>query len=709
MTHSANTEAQLQLGHQALRAGAVDNAILHFKTAVTGAPDHLPCWVALGDALLSAGQLNGAMEIVSHAVASGLASPGLDALARRTAAALNDLGARHHQAGAIDMALAHYDAAVSLDASLADGHNNRGVALLGLGRGDEAILALGKALELRPGFVEARRTLGQVLLGRGSADEALRHLAEVARDRPDDPGVLCDLGVAFDHLGRATEAQTQFERALELDPYHEVAGRNRLVLLGRAGADVVASARAVTQDHPDSAAAWMGLARSLHVAGDDPACERERLDAIRRAVRLAPNRDVHSDLLTAQLLLPDLSLAEMDAEIEVWRRYHGGVADVAAPFANSPDPERRLRVGLVSRYLGDLPAEPSGLWLSVLPLMRGLDPAVIELHVYALGPLRSDSLRPLAALGVHWHGLAGLDTAAQADVIRRHGVDILICPIGHTFGDNMSLFGVHPAPVQINHLGMFSSGVSAMGYATTDPFLRPPGCAEAYDETLLPIANVFCFEPLHFAPEVTPPPALVRGGVTFGCFNLYRKLNAKVAETFAAILHRVPGSRLCLKSRDDGYRPGTARDRILTAFAGLGIAAGRVDVLDTSASAAEHLACFAGVDIMLDTFPYGGCLTTYDALWMGVPVVAMRGDRYIYRISEAVLGAAGFTGLVCEDAESYVERAVGLASDLPALAELRRTMRARVAASPLCDHHAHGREFERVLRRAWRDWCESVR
>jgi predicted O-linked N-acetylglucosamine transferase (SPINDLY family) len=120
-----------------------------------------------------------------------------------------------------------------------------------------------------------------------------------------------------------------------------------------------------------------------------------------------------------------------------------------------------------------------------------------------------------------------------------------------------------------------------------------------------------------------------------------------------------------------------------------------------------HLALYHRVDIALDPFPYNGTTTTCEALWMGVPVVVLRGDRHAARVGASLLSQIGLTELIAESVEDYVEIASTLAGDPGRLADLRRSMRSRVAESPLCDGRAFARKIEAAFRHMWTSWCEA--
>ncbi|HWO09900.1 MAG TPA: hypothetical protein VNN80_10490, partial [Polyangiaceae bacterium] len=187
--------------------------------------------------------------------------------------------------------------------------------------------------------------------------------------------------------------------------------------------------------------------------------------------------------------------------------------------------------------------------------------------------------------------------------------------------------------------------------------------------------------------------------VTFGCMNDALKLSEVVLETWAWLLTRAPASRLLLKARALAFED--VRARVLGTLARCGVGAERVELLRAAPSRAEHLAMYSRVDIALDTFPYAGATTTCEALYMGVPVITLAGDRHAGRLGVSILGSAGLDGFVAANRDEYVDLALRWAEDTARLAELRRSLRARLHASALCDGERVARAIERAAREAY--------
>jgi predicted O-linked N-acetylglucosamine transferase (SPINDLY family) len=234
-----------------------------------------------------------------------------------------------------------------------------------------------------------------------------------------------------------------------------------------------------------------------------------------------------------------------------------------------------------------------------------------------------------------------------------------------------------------------------MDFFLADARLVPPAAEPSYRERILRLPEVYvCYDPPRDASPVGPLPAPRRGAVTFGSFNNPIKLHEGVAAAWAAILHRVPGSRLLLKYR--GLADTTLRGRLLALFAAQGIRAERLELRDWSPHA-EMLHEYHEIDLALDPFPFAGGATTCEALWMGVPVVTCPGPTFASRHSLGYLHAIGLTETVAANLDAYVELATAWALDLDRLAAVRASLRPRMAASPLCDGPRLARHLAALL------------
>jgi predicted O-linked N-acetylglucosamine transferase (SPINDLY family) len=371
-----------------------------------------------------------------------------------------------------------------------------------------------------------------------------------------------------------------------------------------------------------------------------------------------------------------------------------------ASFANTPDPERPLVIGLLS---GSFKAHPVG-WLTIAGF-ETLDPDAFTVICLAQNDAKDWMAKRFRAMAHEWHDVDTLSDTALAMKARDLGIDILIDLGGYGEAGRMAACAHRLAPVQVKWVGMqnHSSGLAEMDWIITDRWETPPELEHVYSERPLRLPDGYvCYSPPPYAPDVGPLPSLVSGHITFGCFNNLAKITSRVIATWCDVLHRVPASRLVLKTHQFADPP--TAERVLAAFTERGVAPERIELRGPSGHRA-FMGEYNHIDIVLDPFPYSGGLTTCEALWMGVPTVTVPSETFASRHSMSHLSNAGLADWVAPDHAAYVELAVRRASDIPALAALRAGLRAHVKASPLCDAPRFGRNLGEALRRAWRVWC----
>jgi predicted O-linked N-acetylglucosamine transferase (SPINDLY family) len=247
--------------------------------------------------------------------------------------------------------------------------------------------------------------------------------------------------------------------------------------------------------------------------------------------------------------------------------------------------------------------------------------------------------------------------------------------------------------------------MAAMYYRLTDDWSDPPGTNDQfYTEELVRLPrSFFCYQPSDEAPPVTQLPASANGYVTFGSLNNFAKLTPQVMAVWARLVRSVPNSRIVILA---GASQPLA-ERVRSIFATHDVAADRVTVADRRPRG-DYLHLINTTDIALDPFPFNGHTTTCDALWQGVPVVALAGETYVQRFGSSAHQNLGLQELVARSPDDYIQRATRLAGDLPRLATLRAELRDRMQNSPLLDFVGFTRELERTYRQLWARWCERA-
>jgi predicted O-linked N-acetylglucosamine transferase (SPINDLY family) len=339
-------------------------------------------------------------------------------------------------------------------------------------------------------------------------------------------------------------------------------------------------------------------------------------------------------------------------------------------------------------------------------LIERHDRRAFAVTCYASIAVADEYTRRFREASVHWRDISRLDDAQAAAMIRRDAIDIVVLVAGHTAGNRPLVAARRPAPVQVSLYDLTTTGLDTIDAWITDPYLHPADTAERFTEKLVRVPFLHLHEPPDPTPAVVPPPVLESGAITFGSCNNPAKLTSEVLDIWARILVETPGSRLLLKYQDRFSDLGLQR-RVAAAFAARGVVRDRLVFGHGRLDRPRQLATLNRVDIALDPFPFNGSNTTFEALWMGVPVIALAGRRFLGRVSASMLHVLDLDDCIAATPAGYVETAKSWAASHRRLADLRERLRRRIAASPLCDPATYARNVENVYRELWRTWCRG--
>jgi predicted O-linked N-acetylglucosamine transferase (SPINDLY family) len=617
----------------------------------------------------------------------------------RQAEAWTQLGLVFFQQGQVEGAVTALQRAAQLAPHLARIYMNLGLVYTTQGNAAEAIRHSQHATELEPGLADAWFNLGNAYQLQGSLDQAIASYQQSLRLQPDSARTHTNLGWSMQARNDLPAAISHYRQAISLQPNLAEAYFNLATAL--AGNDQFDEAVAQYQKAGELKPDFMLTFNNLGHARQQQGFVIEAIEAFAQAVRISPELPVpRSNWLFALNYDPDLSTATVLAE-------HRGFSEMFEPrdtppptFANSPDPDRRLKVGYVSPDFFNHPAA-----YFIEPMIRHHHPAAVESFLYAEVARPDEVTERLRAAAGYWRSTCGLSAEQIADQIRDDGIDILVDLAGHSAHHRLLAFTRRPAPLQITYLGYpNTTGLKSIAYRLADCVTDPPGEPSQYSEQLLYLAGPYsCFAPPRHAPEVGELPAKRNGYITFGSLHKLPKLSAGVLDLWQRLLEAIPAARLLVYHHT---LRGVACDRLNHELVRRGISPDRFE-LRHEKPIDGYLGVYREIDIALDTFPWSGHATTCESLWMGVPMLSLRGDRHAARLSASVLTAAGFAEWIAATPAEFVEKAVQISGQIEHLAELRSRLRASVAQSPLCDGPTFTRQLEETYRSLWHNWCSQ--
>jgi protein O-GlcNAc transferase len=456
-------------------------------------------------------------------------------------------------------------------------------------------------------------------------------------------------------------------------------------------ADALLTADAVLRQAPGHRGARMLRASILGDRGE----ARAALDDYRRIVEsTADDAIAGSAMLIAMQHDPSMSAEDIFHAHRTWASRHAPV--VVAMEAGGVDAEKPLRVGWLSpRFFSGLVSH------FFLEPLRHFDRANMTHVLYDSGGIEDAKTAEFRAAADEWRRVDTLDDAALCDCIRADGIDILVELSGHSPGNRLRALAHRPAPVQVSWLDYFhSTGTAAIDVLISDAVSSPQELSSHYTERVVQLpSGRLCYTP----PEAPVPRPRIDGPIRFGSFNRISKINKAVLACWARILAGVPDSLLRLKAR--AFDSADERAYFLARCERQGIANDRLELLGYGTHS-DTFAAYADVDIALDPFPFSGCATSLDALWMGIPVITKVGETMVGRQTASLLTSLQLQHCIASDETEYVRLAIELAANRQQLSEYRNLLRNRMRTS-LCDASRHAIELSAVLRESWRAFCRG--
>jgi predicted O-linked N-acetylglucosamine transferase (SPINDLY family) len=558
------------------------------------------------------------------------------------------------------------------------------------GRSEAAIAALRKLLARRPKDTDATQMLALLLLQAGQHAEALQWLDRAVAAQPRAVAYRNNYANALMQHKRAADAAAQWEEAVRIDPAYALGwlGLTAARLHLRDSQGAIAAAEQGLKLRPG----WPQLTTQLMMALEAADRLDEAYELGLRSLQAAPGQPAVRSML---LMLSNYRLAPAAQAAELHRefgRHHAGTPSLAAP---QPRKDGVLRIGILS---GDLRTHSVAFFAE--PLLRSR-PDWASITVFSLGATPDDAMtQRLRALADDWHEVGPLDDRALEQAIRHQNIDVLLELHGHTGGNRLTALAAKPVPVIVTALGYpNTTGHPAVDWRAVDSITDPPGAEALATERLLRLDPCFlCYSPPPDAPQPLAPEPAQR--LTFGSFNALSKLSDQTLALWARVLGAAPGSQLLLKTQ--ALADPAAREHLLVRMGQAGIAPDRVELLPATRSIAEHLAQYARVHVALDTVPYNGTTTTCEALWMGVPVVCLEGDRHAGRVGASLLNAVGRPELLARTEDDFVRIACVVAASAQTL-QSRLARREQMLASALMDASVYAERFHAGLRECWRE------
>ncbi len=563
----------------------------------------------------------------------------------------------------IDEAEAWFARAIALNPGHAPVYYNYGVMLQELKRTAGALESYRNSIIRNPAYAEAYQNCAVIFQETKRFKEAIDHHEKVIAINQGHALGHFSYGVTLHRVKQFERAILKYDKALSLRPDYAHAYHNRSVALRE----------------------LMRFEEAMNNAAMAVRCDQNYFDAYNNLFFTA------SYLTNPDRLSVSGSLRAFGSSVSKAAKFNYSTWNSTA----SPD---QLRIGFVS---GDLRSHSVAFFLE--NVISSLSQSSLFLIAYSNNSDEDHVTSRFKALFSEYRSLVGLSDEEAAALIHADGVQILIDLSGHTALNRLPVFAYKPAPVQFSWLGYWATtGVEEMDFVLGDAFVAPPEEASHFSEKIKRLPECYiCFTQPEEDVDVNDLPALQNGYITFGCFNNFSKVNEAVMALWAKILLAVEGSRLFLRAEqlaDPNFISST-----VAFFASRGIPQERLSFEGTS-TIRRYLEAYNKIDIALDPFPFPGVTTSVQSLWMGVPVLTKKGDRFVSHAGETIAHNSGLKDWIAQDDADYLAKAVHFSSNVQSLARLRSCLRGQVLASPLFDSERFARHFEDALFEMWEEY-----
>lgn len=607
----------------------------------------------------------------------------------------NILGAVYTESNETKEALKNYKKAISADSNYAEAYNNLGITFHRLENIDEAIDNYKKAINLKKDFTEAFNNLGSAKRDINKPYEALEYLKKAINLNSHYAEAYNNLALAYYDIGNKEEALENFKKAIKIKPnYAEAHHHLGTVLRDLTRFDESLSSYKKSIEHnPVVEKVYNNLGNLYNNLGN----YNKATEAYKKAIEIKSDYAIaHSNLLLNISYKTNFDHEEYLRDAKNFRISCEPKEKFSFKYNFEKNPIK-LKLGFVTADFGN---HPGGFF--TLSTLRELKKKNFELIAYSTSDRRDEFSHHFKPLFLKWHSIENQKDDKIVKKIFKDGIHILIDLQGHSAKNRLPLFIHKAAPIQLSWLGQGSTGIPEIDYFIGSPHITPQDEENHFIEKIFRLPEISqCFTPPDFDVEINTLPALKNNFITFGCVNKLTKVNDDVISLWSKVLSSVKGSKIFLKNKDLDDKKVFAKT--LERFKKNNINENQIILEGGSKTRKELLQAYNRIDIALDPFPFQGNTSTIESVWMGVPVITLKGNRYLFHFGESINSNLNMNNWIAKNHEEYVSKSLDFASDLKQLSKIRKTLRQIALKSPVFDSARFSQHFSEML---WYMWSE---
>ena len=605
----------------------------------------------------------------------------------------NILGAILAAQNQLDKAVENYKKAIKINPNYAQAYNNLGIALHKLNKINEAIDCYKNALRIKTDFVEAFNNIGNAICELNRPEDALHYFERAIQVKPDYAEAYYSLGITYQDLGKQKKAIDNFQKAIKIKPGYAEAYNNLGVVfrdLTRFDESISSYNKAISLK-PKYEKSYNNLGNLLNDLGKYD----EATAAFHQAIKIKPDYALaYSNLLFNLNYKTDFDPDEYLLEAKKFRLNCQPKKNLSFQYQYETKPTK-LRLGIVSADFGNHP----GGYFS-LSTLRELSKKNFELIAYSNFDREDEFSSHFRSLFSKWNSIQKKKDDKVVEQIFKDGIHILMDLQGHSAKNRLPIFVHKPAPIQASWLAQGSTGIPEIDYFIGSPHITPKSEEKYYVEKVLRLPEISqCFTPPDFDVKINSLPALKNNFITFGCVNNISKINDNVIALWSKILLSISNSKLLIKNQNLDNKKIT--ENFLERFKKQDISKNRLILRGGSITRKELLEVYNEIDIVLDPFPFQGVTTTCEAVWMGVPAIVLKGDRYLFHFGESINANLNMYDWIAENRNEYISKAIKFSSDVDQLSKIRMNLRKIALQSPVFDAPRLSKHFSQMLWKMW--------
>ena len=601
----------------------------------------------------------------------------------------------------LNNAIESYQKAIKINPSYAQAYNNLGVALQKLNKPDDAILQYNKAINLKNDFPEAYLNLGNAYLELNKPENSIKYFTKALSIKPDFADAYNNLGATYEKIGKKNEAIENYQKSIKAKPDLTDAYNNLATLFSDVAQfdESMLNYKKAIELNPNNEKYYNNLGTLLNALGK----YNEATTEFNKAIKIKPD---YAKAYSNHIFNLNY-ITNLDKKLYLSEAKKFGVnckkikKNFLAQYKYEKEP-KKLKLGFVSSDFGN---HPGGFF--TLSTLRELKKKNFDLIAYSAFDRKDDFSPHFRPLFSKWHSIEKVKDDAVIEQILQDGIHILIEAQGHSAKNRIPIFMYKAAPIQLSWLSTGTLGVTEIDYLIGSPHMTPQDEESHFIEKIWRLPEIAqCFTPPDFDVKIKSLPASRNNFITFGCVNKSAKVNDDVVALWSKILSSIPNSKLLLKNRD--FDSPKILESTLVRFEKHKIKNHRLILKGKSQTRKELLEIYNEIDIALDPFPFQGNTSTCEGVWMGVPIITLKGDRFVFHSGESINANLNMHDWIAKTYEEYISKAIKFSSDIDLLSKIRKTLRKTALQSPVFNAPRFAEHFSMMVWDMWRKFIKKT-